>query len=48
MGYSTELRDRIYAKGYGVLSFDKNIGKNVSNKYSQKIIGIAKKSKPMQ
>ena len=31
-------------KGYGFLSFDKNIGKNISNKYSQKIVDSAKKS----
>ena len=31
-------------KGYGFLSFAKNIGKDLSNKYSQKIIDTAKKS----
>ena len=44
MTYSIEPRDRIYVKGYGFLSFAKNIGKNWSNKYSQKIINTAKKS----
>ena len=44
MRYSIEPRDRIYVKGYGFLSFAKNIGKNLSNKYSQKIIDTAKKS----
>ena len=44
MRYSIEPRDRIYMKGYGFLSFAKNIGKNLSNKYSQKIIDTAKKS----
>ena len=39
-----EPRDRIYVKGYGFLSFAKNIGKNLSNKYGQKIIDTAKKS----
>ena len=38
MGYPIEPRDRIYVKGYGFLSFaksmSKNIGKNLSNKYS--------------
>ena len=34
MRYSTEPRDRRYMKGYGFLSFTKNIGKNISNKYS--------------
>ena len=41
--YSTEPRDRIYVKGYGFLSFAKNIGKNVSNKYGQKLLDSAKK-----
>ena len=44
MKYSIEPRDRIYVKGYGFLSFAKNIGKNLSNKYSQKIIDTTKKS----
>ena len=30
-------------KGYGFLSFTKNIGKNLSNKYGQKLIDSAKK-----
>lgn len=29
MRYSIELRDPIYVKSYGYLSFDKNIGRNV-------------------
>ena len=33
MCYSTEPRERRYVKGYGFLSFAKNIGKNLSNKY---------------
>ena len=44
MRYSFEPRDWIYVKGYGFLSFAKNIGKNLSKKYSQKIIDTAKKS----
>ena len=44
MRYSIEPRDRIYAKRYGFMSFAKNMGKNLSNKYSQKIIDTAKKS----
>ena len=44
MRYSTELRDRIYVKGYGFLSFAKNIGKRLSNKYGQKLLDNAKKS----
>ena len=44
MRYSIEPRDRAYVKGCGFLSFAKNIGKNLSNKYSPKIIDTAKKS----
>ena len=44
MRYSIEPSDRIYVKGYGFMSFAKNIGKNLSNKYSQKIIDTTKKS----
>ena len=40
MRYSIEPRDRVYVKGYGFLSF----AKNLSNKYSQKLIDTAKKS----
>ena len=43
MRYSIEPRDRIYVKGYGFMSFTKNIDKNLSNKYSQKIIDTTKK-----
>ena len=44
MRYLIEPRDRRYVKGYGFLSFAKNIGKNISSKYSQKLIASAKKS----
>ena len=51
MRYSIEPRDRIHVKGYGILSFAKNIGahatkvaKSMSNKYSQKLFDSAKKS----
>ena len=44
MRYSIEPRDRIYAKGYGFLSFAKNMGKSLSNEYGQKLIDSAKKS----
>ena len=44
MRYSIEPLDRVYVKGYGFLLLAKNIGKNVSNKYSQKLIDTAKKS----
>ena len=39
MRYSIDPRDGIYVKGYGFLSF----AKNLSNKYSQKFIDNAKK-----
>ena len=44
MRYSIEPRDRIYVKRYGFLSFAKNMGKSLSNKYSQKRLDSAKKS----
>ena len=50
MRYSIEARDRTYGKGYGFLSFTKNMGrhpnkvaKNLTNKYSQKPFDCAKK-----
>ena len=44
MRYSTEPRGRIYVKGYRFLSFAKNMGKNLSNKYGRKLLDRAKKS----
>ena len=44
MRYSIEPRDRKYVKGYGFLSFAKNMGKSWSNKYGQKLLDTAKKS----
>ena len=44
MRYSIEPRAKIYVKRYGFLSFAKNIGKNLSNKYGQKLLDSAKKS----
>ena len=44
MRYSTEPRDRIYVKGYGFLSFTKNMDKSLSKKYGQKLLDSAKKS----
>ena len=41
MRYSIEPRD---VRGYGFLSFAKNMGKNWSHKYGQKLIYSAKKS----
>ena len=43
MRYSIEPRDRKYVKGYRFLSFAKNIGKNLSNKYGQKLLDSANK-----
>ena len=47
MRYSFELRGKRYVKGYGFLSFAKNIGKNLSNKYSQKLLDSAKNLQQM-
>ena len=44
MRYSIEPKDRIYVKGYGFLSFTKNMGKSLRNKYGQKLLDSAKKS----
>ena len=51
MHYSIEHRERRYVKGYGFLSFARNIGtyatkvaKNLHNKYDQKLVDTAKKS----
>ena len=44
MRHPIEPRERRYVKGYGFSSFAKNIGKNLSNKYGQKLVDSAKKS----
>ena len=52
MRYSAPPRVRTFVKGYGFLSFAKNMGKNIgknvrktlSGKYSQKLLDHAKKS----
>ena len=44
MRYSIEPRDRIYVKGCGFLSFAKNMGKSLRNKYGQIFLDNAKKS----
>ena len=51
MRYSIEPKERRHEKEYGFLSFARNIGthpakvaKNMSNKYSQKLVDTAKKS----
>ena len=41
MRYSIEPRD---VKGYGLLSFTKNMGKSLSSKYGQKLLDSANKS----
>ena len=49
MCYPVQPRDRIFVKGYGFLSFAKNMGKNIgkniskvlSAEYSQKILDHA-------
>ena len=42
--WEIEPRDRI-VKSYGFLSFAKNMGKNLNNKYGQKLLDSAKKKK---
>ena len=44
MRQSNEPRDRTYVKGYGFLSVTKNMGKNLSAKYGQKLLNSAKKA----
>ena len=51
MRYLIEPRERRYVKGYGFLSFAKNMGthatkfaKNLNNKYGHKLVDTAKKS----
>ena len=43
MRYSIQPRNRIYVKGYGLLSYAKNMGNNLSSKYGQKLLDSAKK-----
>ena len=50
--YLVKPRDRIFVKGYGFLSFAKNMGKNIGKnmskilggKYTQKLLDHTKKS----
>ena len=42
--YSIEPKDRIYVKGYGFLSFAKDMGTQLSNKYGQELLDSTKKS----
>ena len=44
MKYQIEPRDRKHVKGYGFLSFAKNMDKSLSNKYDKKLFDSAKKS----
>ena len=44
MRYLIEPKDRIHVKGYRFLSFTKNMGTHLSNKYSQKLLDSTKKS----
>ena len=44
MRYSIELKDRIYVKGYGLLSFAKNLVTQLSSKYGQKLLDSVEKS----
>ena len=44
MRYSIEPRYRIYVKVCGFLSFVKDMGKSLSNKYGQELLDSAKKS----
>ena len=44
MRYSFEPIDKIYVKGYEFSSFAKNMGKDLSNKYGQKLLNSGKKS----
>ena len=48
MRCSIKLRDRIFVKRYGFLSFDKNMGKSLSNKYGQKRLDSNKNLQQMQ
>ena len=54
MCYSIEPRERGYVKGYGVLSFARNLGtysikvaKNLNNKYGQKLADSAENLEQM-
>ena len=44
MRYSIEPRVRKYVKHCGFLSFAKNMGKSLSNRYGKKLLNSAKKS----
>ena len=48
MRHSIEPRDRIYVRGYGFLSFAKNMGKSLSNKYGQNFLIVLQNLQQMQ
>ena len=48
MRYLIEPRDRIYVKGYGLLSFAKNMVKNLSNKMVKNFLIVLKNLQQMQ
>ena len=39
MRYKVQTRDRIFVKGYGFLSFAKNMGKNIGKNISKDLSG---------
>ena len=39
MRYSVQPRDRIFEKGFGFLSFAKNVGKNIGKNISKNFSG---------
>ena len=43
MRYSIEPKDRVYVKGYGFLSFAKNMGMHLSSKYGQKRLDVSRR-----
>ena len=47
MSYVIEPRDEIYVKGYGFLSFAKNISANLINKYGQNVLIVLKNLQQM-
>ena len=47
MRYSTEPRNRIYVKGYGFLSFAKNMGKSLSNNMVKNFLIVLKNLQQM-
>ena len=42
MGYSIEPKERRYVKGYGFLSFAKNIGRNLSKNMIKSLLILLK------